>query len=117
MTFDLRVVAPEDASHIQSEHGLRSRPGDPNRQFRTASLAAGERLREPRQECLEAARHVRQAGVDQQVAFEVERKGKGISKIVIAPKEGATVKIDGKDVAGLKLKKGDKVSFYIPHDQ
>ncbi len=47
----------------------------------------------------------------------LDKKNKGISKIVIAPKEGATVKIDGKDVAASKLKKGDKVSFYIPHDR
>jgi len=42
---------------------------------------------------------------------------KAMSKIVIAPKEGATVKIDGKDVKAKDLKKGDKVSFYIPHDR
>jgi len=47
----------------------------------------------------------------------LDTKDKGISKIVIAPKEGASVKIDGKDVPTSKLKKGDRVSFYIPHDR
>jgi Cu/Ag efflux protein CusF len=47
----------------------------------------------------------------------LDTKDKAISKIVLAPKEGAHVKIDGKDTAVSKLKKGDRVSFYIPHDR
>jgi Cu/Ag efflux protein CusF len=47
----------------------------------------------------------------------LDTKEKAFSKVVIAPKEGATVKIDGKDTPVAKLKKGDKVSFYIPHDR
>ena len=47
----------------------------------------------------------------------LDKDDKAMSKIVIAPKEGATVKIDGKDVKAANLKKGDKVSFYIPHDR
>jgi hypothetical protein len=47
----------------------------------------------------------------------LDTKDKAFSKVVIAPKEGASVKIDGKDTPVAKLKKGDKVSFYIPHDR
>jgi Cu/Ag efflux protein CusF len=47
----------------------------------------------------------------------LDTKDKGISKVVIAPKEGAHLKIDGKDTQVSKLKKGDRVSFYIPHDR
>ena len=47
----------------------------------------------------------------------LDTKDKGIAKVVIAPKEGAHVKIDGKDTPVSKLKKGDRVSFYIPHDR
>ena len=47
----------------------------------------------------------------------LDMKDKAFSKVVIAPKEGASVKIDGKDTPVAKLKKGDKVSFYIPHDR
>ena len=45
------------------------------------------------------------------------RRTRRFSKVVIAPKEGASVKIDGKDAPAAKLKKGDRVSFYIPHDR
>jgi Cu/Ag efflux protein CusF len=47
----------------------------------------------------------------------LDTKDKAFSKVVIAPKEGAHVKIDGKDTPVSKLKKGDRVSFYIPHDR
>ena len=47
----------------------------------------------------------------------LDTKDKAFSKVVIAPKEGASVKIDGKDTPVAKLKKGDRVSFYIPHDR
>jgi len=47
----------------------------------------------------------------------LDTKDKAISNIVIAPKEGAHVKIDGRDTQVSKLKKGDRVSFYIPHDR
>ena len=47
----------------------------------------------------------------------LDTKDKAFSKVVIAPKEGASVKIDGKDTPVSKLKKGDRVSFYIPHDR
>jgi len=47
----------------------------------------------------------------------LDKSDKAMSKVVIAPKEGASVKIDGKDTPVSKLKKGDRVSFYIPHDR
>ena len=47
----------------------------------------------------------------------LDKSNKAMSKVVIAPKEGASVKIDGKDTPVSKLQKGDKVSFYIPHDR
>lgn len=47
----------------------------------------------------------------------LDKNDKAMSKLVIAPKEGATVKIDGKDTKVSELKKGDTVSFYIPHDR
>jgi hypothetical protein len=60
---------------------------------------------------------VQSANASEVVLHMLDAKDKAMSKLVIAPKEGAHVKIDGKDVAVAKLKKGDRVSFYIPHDR
>ena len=60
---------------------------------------------------------VQSANASEVTLHMLDSKDKAISKLVIAPKEGAHVKIDGKDVAVSKLKKGDLVSFYIPHDR
>src|SRR5688572_27588205 len=60
---------------------------------------------------------VQTANANEVVLHMLDTKDKAFSKVVIAPKAGATVKIDGKDVEASKLKKGDRVSFYIPHDR
>jgi hypothetical protein len=60
---------------------------------------------------------VQSANKEQVVLHMMDKNDKPLSKLVIAPKEGATVKIDGKDTPVTKLKKGDRVSFYIPHDR
>lgn len=60
---------------------------------------------------------VQSANADQVVLHMLDTSDKAFSKIVIAPKEGAQVTIDGKATPVSKLKKGDRVSFYIPHDR
>ncbi len=60
---------------------------------------------------------VQSANSTEVVLHMLDTKDKAISKVVIAPKEGAHVKIDGHDTKVKDLKKGDRVSFYIPHDR
>ncbi len=60
---------------------------------------------------------VQSASSTEVVLHMLDTKDKAISKLVIAPKEGAHVTVDGKDTKVKDLKKGDRVSFYIPHDR
>lgn len=60
---------------------------------------------------------VQSASSTQVVLHMLDTKDKAFSKVVIEPKEGAHVKLDGKDTKVKDLKKGDRVSFYIPHDR
>ncbi len=60
---------------------------------------------------------VQSASSTEVVLHMLDTKDKAYSKLVIAPKEGAHVAVDGKDTKVKDLKKGDRVSFYIPHDR
>ena len=85
--------------------------------FPNASKACHSVMMKNNQPYAKYVAEVQTANKEQVVLHMLDTKDKAISEVVIAPKEGAHVKIDGRDTAVSKLKKGDRVSFYIPHDR
>jgi hypothetical protein len=58
---------------------------------------------------------VESANKEQAVVHFLDKQDKPLSKVTFGLKEGATVKVDGKDTRVSDLKKGDRVSFYVQH--
>jgi len=62
-----------------------------------------------------APAEVESANKEQAVVHFLDKQDKPLSKVTFGLKEGATVKVDGKDTRVSDLKKGDRVSFYVQH--
>ena len=57
------------------------------------------------------------AGKETVTVHVLGKDDKGISKVKFAPKEGATINIDGKKTPYSKLKEGTQMDLYMSHDR